>query len=99
METPMKTWNAELPPAADSPCMEKYITPSSVFLDLETTGFSSARNQIYMIGYAFQTDRKMCITQLFAETPSDKSSAHFWNFPPNINKSFPFMERDLTYLS
>lgn len=72
METPMKTWNAELPSAADSPCMEKYITPSSVFLDLETTGFSSARNQIYMIGYAFQTDRKMCITQLFAETPSEE---------------------------
>lgn len=72
METPMKTWNAELPPAADNPCMEKYITPSSVFLDLETSGFSSARNQIYMIGYAFQTDRKICITQLFAETLSEE---------------------------
>ena len=72
MEIPMKTWSTELPLTGDNPCAEKYITPSSAFFDLETTGFSSARNQIYMIGYAYKKARKICVTQLFAENPSEE---------------------------
>lgn len=68
----MKTWQTELTPFTGNPYTEEYFTPSSVFFDIETTGFSAARNQVYLIGTAVQTDGKTCITQFFAEHPSQE---------------------------
>lgn len=68
----MKIWQAELTPFTDNPYTEKYFTPSSVFFDIETTGFSAARNQVYMIGYAHKTEDKIFIHQLFAEDRSEE---------------------------
>lgn len=68
----MKIWQTEVTPFTYNPYTKKYFTPSSVFFDIETTGFSAARNQVYMIGYAYKTEDKLCITQLFAEDPSEE---------------------------
>ncbi|MCI9176743.1 MAG: ribonuclease H-like domain-containing protein [Lachnospiraceae bacterium] len=68
----MKTWQTTFTPAAGNPYIKEYFTPTSIFFDIETTGFSAARNQVYMIGYALQTDGKIRITQLFAECPDQE---------------------------
>ena len=39
----MKTWQTELISFTDNPYIAEYFTPSSVFFDIETTGFSAAR--------------------------------------------------------
>ena len=69
----MKTWQTELTPFSNNPYVKTFFTPSSVFFDIETTGFSASHNQIYMIGYAYQRESKIFIHQLFAETPSEES--------------------------
>ena len=43
-----------------------------MFFDIETTGFSAAHSQVYMIGYATKKNGNIGITQLFAETPSEE---------------------------
>lgn len=68
----MKIWQTELPPVTGNYYIEEYLTPSSMFFDIETTGFSAAHSQVYMIGYAAKIDGEICITQLFAETPSEE---------------------------
>ncbi len=73
----MKTWQTTFTPAAENPYIKEYFTPTSIFFDIETTGFSAARNQVYMIGYALQTDGKIRITQLFAECPDQEQEILF----------------------
>lgn len=73
----MKTWQTTFTPAAGNPYIKEYFTPTSIFFDIETTGFSAARNQVYMIGYALQTDGKIRITQLFAECPDQEQEILF----------------------
>lgn len=68
----MKTWQTTLTPAAGNPYIKEYFTPTAIFFDIETTGFSADRNQVYMIGYALQKDGKIRITQLFAECPDQE---------------------------
>lgn len=68
----MKTWQTELISFTDNPYIAEYFTPSSVFFDIETTGFSAARCQVYMIGYAHLAGDQICITQLFAENLSEE---------------------------
>lgn len=68
----MKTWQTTFTPTIGNPYIKEYFTPTSIFFDIETTGFSAARNQVYMIGYALQTDGRICITQLFAECPDQE---------------------------
>lgn len=68
----MKIWTTELPSMLGNPYTEKYFTPSSVFFDIETTGFSPSGSQIYMIGYAAWERGKPCITQMFLEHPSEE---------------------------
>lgn len=68
----MTTWQTTLSPSTSNLYTEEYFTPSSVFFDIETTGFSAARNQVYLIGAAVRTGSKICITQFFAECPSQE---------------------------
>lgn len=52
----MKIWQTELPLLKSGYPIEKYFTPSSIFFDIETTGFSASHSQVYMIGYATNAD-------------------------------------------
>lgn len=76
----MKIWQTELPPFTGNDCIEEYLTPSSIFFDIETTGFLAAHSHVYMIGYAAKTDGNIRITQLFAENISEEPAilATFW---------------------
>lgn len=68
----MKIWTTELTDILGNPAAEEYFTPSSVFFDIETTGFSPSSSQVYMIGYAAWEKGKPCITQLFSEHPAEE---------------------------
>ncbi|MCI8484298.1 MAG: ribonuclease H-like domain-containing protein [Lachnospiraceae bacterium] len=65
----MKIWHTDLPLPEDDPYIKKFFTPSSIFFDIETTGFSRTSAQVYMIGYGIRKGRTIHITQLFAEDP------------------------------
>ena len=52
---------------------DKLFDKSSIFFDIETTGFSPASSFTYMIGCAYRKDKNICIDQFFAETPAEES--------------------------
>ncbi len=54
------------------PCMLTFIDDNSVFLDIETTGLSSKKNQIYLIGCAKRINHVLHATQYFCESPIDE---------------------------
>ncbi len=68
----MKIWQTELTHLTGNYYIENCFSPSSMFFDIETTGFSAAHSQVYMIGYATKINGNIGITQLFAETPSEE---------------------------
>lgn len=70
----MKIWQNEAAFAADNPIIEEVFTESVLFFDIETTGFSPANTQIYLIGCAARRGNFICITQFFAEKPQDEKS-------------------------
>lgn len=45
---------------------------TSIFFDIETTGFSPAHSSIYMIGCARKQGKKIIINQYFAEKPEEE---------------------------
>lgn len=51
---------------------DKLFDKSSIFFDIETTGFSPASSFTYMIGCAYRKDKNICIDQFFAETPDEE---------------------------
>lgn len=52
---------------------DKLFDKSSIFFDIETTGFSPASSFTYMIGCAYRKDKNICIDQFFAEAPAEES--------------------------
>lgn len=68
----MKTWQNEIPFHTDDPITEVLFSESSVFFDIETTGFSPVHTQVYLIGCAARKGNVVCTTQFFAETPSEE---------------------------
>lgn len=69
----MKIWHEELPYEAQTPTAEFIFTEQALFFDIETTGFSSARTQVYLIGCASRRGNRLMIDQFFAEQPSEES--------------------------
>lgn len=47
---------------------------SSLFFDIETTGFSPAHCQIYLIGCAYRKDNQICTEQFFAENKEEEAA-------------------------
>lgn len=43
-----------------------------LFFDIETTGFSAKKSNLYLIGLLYFEENKLMATQLFAETPDDE---------------------------
>lgn len=70
----MKIWQNETSFTAAHPITEKIFTESVLFFDIETTGFSPANTQVYLIGCAARKGRLICVTQFFAEKPQEEKS-------------------------
>ncbi len=68
----MKTWQNEISFHPVNPLTEKLFTESSLFLDIETTGFSPSHTKVYLIGCAVRKGDVICTTQFFSEQPSDE---------------------------
>lgn len=70
----MQIWTKTCPFHASHPIIPKLVTPGDLFLDIETTGLSRSRHQIYLIGMASIVDHNnIYVNQLFADRPEDES--------------------------
>ena len=56
-----------------------------LFLDIETTGFTAARSQLYLIGCAFFKEGNWQIKQWFAQSPEEE---------PELLKAFCTFAKD-----
>lgn len=76
----MKIWQENIPFSPNNPLEYEFFTESTIFFDIETTGFSSARTQVYLIGCAYRINASICITQFFAEAPEEEPQilSAFW---------------------
>ncbi|MBO5153125.1 MAG: ribonuclease H-like domain-containing protein [Eubacterium sp.] len=71
----MQVWTDKRPLHAIHPIISKLLEPGDLFLDIETTGLSRARHQIYLIGMASLVDRNnIYVNQLFADRPEDEAA-------------------------
>lgn len=52
---------------------EKYFSPGSVFLDIETTGLKRERDRVYLTGLLFKKDKEWLLKLIFAESPSEEA--------------------------
>ena len=63
----MITWHEELPFDFSSAVVRRFFTEDAIFFDIETTGFSPAHSNLYLIGCATRKGGLLCIDQFFAE--------------------------------
>lgn len=68
----MRIFRDTIPYSPNTPLEHELFTKSTIFVDIETTGFSPSRTQVYLIGCAFRDNSSVCITQFFAETPQEE---------------------------
>ncbi|MEG0963048.1 MAG: ribonuclease H-like domain-containing protein, partial [Lachnospiraceae bacterium] len=68
----MKTWQQEIHLSLTHPLTEELFTESTLFFDIETTGFSPKHTNVYLIGCAVRKQKLMCITQFFSESLEDE---------------------------
>ena len=68
----MKIIYTDLPSSSFSPISYNWNIQDFLFTDIETTGLSPARHQIYCIGAAYMTENTYRICQFFAETPEEE---------------------------
>lgn len=54
--------------------LQDVFTEDAIFFDIETTGFSPATTQLYLIGCARRSGEKIIIDQYFAENKQDEES-------------------------
>lgn len=69
----MTTWHEELPFDFSEPMTNRFFTEQTIFFDIETTGFSPARSNLYLIGCATRKADMLCIDQFFAESNDEES--------------------------
>ena len=73
----MKKWTSTLSienrqDLKNSPFLQDIFTENSIFFDIETTGFSPANTQLYLIGCATRKGFEITIEQYFAEDKQDE---------------------------
>ena len=75
----MQAWTDKRPLHAIHPIISKLLKPGDLFLDIETTGLSRARHQIYLIGMASLVDRNIIyVNQLFAQASPDTTYGFYF---------------------
>ena len=71
----MQIWTDKCPLHPIHPVITRLLRHGDLFLDIETTGLSRTRNQIYLIGMAKVVDNKIIyVNQLFSDDPEDESA-------------------------
>jgi len=70
----MQKWTANVPIDTTNTLIQQVFTEDALFFDIETTGFSPASTQLYLIGCAKRCGDTMIIEQYFAESPEDEES-------------------------
>ena len=70
----MITWHEELTFDFSDPVSNEVFTENCIFFDIETTGFSPARTDLYLIGCATRRDSLLCIDQFFSENAADQKN-------------------------
>lgn len=71
----MQIWTDTRPLCPIHPVIAGLLKAGDLFLDIETTGLSRSRHQIYLIGMASLVDHNnIYVNQLFADTPEDEAS-------------------------
>ncbi|MDD7178782.1 MAG: ribonuclease H-like domain-containing protein [Lachnospiraceae bacterium] len=71
----MQSWTDKRPLHAIHPIISTLLQPGDLFLDIETTGLSRARHQIYLIGMASVVDNNhIYVNQLFSDNPQDEEA-------------------------
>ena len=68
----LKTWQNEAPLPEHHTLIDRIFTESTLFIDIETTGFSPAHAQVCLIGCAARREDKLWITQFFCEKPQEE---------------------------
>lgn len=68
----MKKWTNTIPLDKNNSLIQQVFTEDALFFDIETTGFSPASTQLYLIGYAKRCGDNMIIEQFFAEAPDEE---------------------------
>lgn len=70
----MQIWTDSHPLVTMHPIIHQILKPGDLFLDIETTGLSRARHQIYLIGMASVVDHNtIYVNQLFADRPEEEA--------------------------
>ena len=70
----MQKWTNTVPLDLNNSLIQQVFSEDALFFDIETTGFSPASTQLYLIGCAKRCGDKMIIDQYFAETPEDEET-------------------------
>ena len=71
----MQIWTDHQPLHYIHPIIREILRTGDLFLDIETTGLSRARHQIYLIGMATLVDNNnIYVNQMFADRPADESA-------------------------
>lgn len=68
----MQKWTNSIPLDCDDTLIQQIFTEDTLFFDIETTGFSPANTQLYLIGCAKRHGDQMMIEQYFAESKDDE---------------------------
>lgn len=72
MEAPMKILQDQTKFTLDNPINQEFFPESSLFFDIETTGFSPSHTYVYLIGCAARHGSTIDLTQFFAENPQEE---------------------------
>lgn len=70
----MITWHDEFAFDFTEAMTDLHFTEDAIFFDIETTGFTPARSDLYLIGCASRKGNLLCIDQFFAENKSDEAA-------------------------
>lgn len=70
----MQIWHEELPFDFSEPMTNLFFTEQAIFFDIETTGFSPARSNLYLIGCATRKADMLCLDQFFAESKKEEAN-------------------------
>jgi len=68
----MQKWTTTLPLVPDNLFLTHIFTEDTLFFDIETTGFSPASTQLYLIGCAKRQGEHIIIEQYFADSKEDE---------------------------
>lgn len=82
--------------------VNEIFTENSIFFDIETTGFSSSRTSLYLIGCATRKGDTLMLDQFFAETKDDEPAvlSEFFSLLQNYDTILTFngIGFDIPYL-